>query len=135
LVYSTYLGGNRYDEGNSIAVDPAGNAYVGGLTQSFDFPTTAGAFQTRAVGDTNAFVAKLDSAGCTLVYCTYLGGSGNTGGGGLAVDTLGNAYVEGASDSNAFPSTTTAFQSNYGGGSSEALVAGLDLAGSALAYS
>src|SRR5207302_767574 len=66
LVYSTYLGGNRYDEGNSIAVDPAGNAYVGGLTQSFDFPTTAGAFQTRAVGDTNAFVAKLDPAGCTL---------------------------------------------------------------------
>ena len=135
LVYSTYLGGNRYDEGNSIAVDPAGNAYVGGLTQSFDFPTTAGAFQTRAVGDTNAFVAKLDSAGCTLVYCTYLGGSGNTGGGGLAVDASGNVYVEGATDSIDFPTTTGAFQTTYGGGISDAFVAKLDLAGAALVYS
>jgi hypothetical protein len=135
LVYSTYLGGNRYDEGNSIAVDPAGNAYVSGLTQSFNFPTTAGAFQTRGVGGSNAFVAKLDPTGSALVYCTYLGGSGGTGGGSLAVDASGNAYVTGSTDSIDFPTTAGAFQTTYGGGSGDAFVAKLDPAGSALAYS
>jgi hypothetical protein len=135
LVYSTYLGGSGLDEGNSIAVDPAGNAYVSGLTQSFDFPTTAGAFQTRGGGGTNAFVAKLDPAGSALVYCTYLGGSGGTGGGSLAVDASGNVYVEGSTDSIDFPTTAGAFQTTYGGGISDAFVAKLDPAGSALVYS
>ena len=134
LVYSTYLGGVGYDEGNSIAVDPAGNAYVGGLTQSFNFPTTAGAFQTRGAGDTtSAFVAKLDPAGSALVYCTYLGGSGGTGGGSLAVDASGNVYVAGSTGID-FPTTAGAFQTTYGGGG-DAFVAKLDPTGSALVYS
>jgi len=135
LVYSTYLGGSGLDEGNAIAVDPAGNAYVGGLTQSFNFPTTAGAFQTRGAGGTSAFVAKLDPAGSALVYCTYLGGSsGSTGGSSLAVDASGNAYVTGGTDSIDFPTTRGVFQTTYSGGN-DAFVAKLDSTGAALVYS
>src|SRR5439155_9537608 len=135
LVYSTYLGGNGYDDGSSIAVDPAGNAYVGGLTQSIDFPTTAGAFQTRGTGGTtSAFVAKLDPAGSALVYCTYLGGSGGTGGGRLAVDASGNVYVNGSTGID-FPTTAGSFPTTYGGGGRHGFVAQVDPAGSALVYS
>jgi Beta-propeller repeat len=77
LSYSTYLGGNGSDQGTSIAVDSAGNAYVTGFTGSTNFPVTAGAFQTTpiAVGVISAFVTKLNSTGTALVYSTYLGGS------------------------------------------------------------
>ena len=59
LVYSTYLGGSYGDFGNGIAVDAAGNAYVTGYTNSLDFPTTSGAFQTTIGGSIDAFVAKI----------------------------------------------------------------------------
>ena len=76
LVYSTYLGGSRYDVGFGIAVDSTGSAYVTGFTSSTDFPT-ANAFQGKNAsapfGD-DAFVAKLSPAGSALVYSTYLGG-------------------------------------------------------------
>src|SRR5439155_1012718 len=76
LVYSTYLGGSKSDDGKGIAVDPAGNAYVTGDTDSSNFPTTAGAFQTTLGGDGgDAFVTKLNPAGSALIYSTYLGGS------------------------------------------------------------
>src|SRR5215203_6343235 len=82
LVYSTYLGGSGFDQGYAIAVDSLGNAYVTGQTAAIDFPTTAGAFQTN-YGGGDAFVAKLDPAGTSLVYSTYLA---SAGGNGIAVD-------------------------------------------------
>jgi hypothetical protein len=117
LVYSTYLGGSSYDVGLSIAVDAAGNAYVAGFTGSTDFPTTPGAFQTALGGTEDAFVAKLDPTGASLVYSTYLGGSGEDIGRGIALDTLvnPNAYVTGHTGSRDFPKTPGAFQPNYGG--------------------
>ena len=137
LVYSTYLGGSGDDEGNAIAVDAAGNAYVTGLTDSTDLPTTAGAFQTiYGGGISDAFVTKLDPAGCALVYSTYLGGSGTDAGHGIAVDTDGNAFVTGNTNSSNFTTTMTAFQTTYGGGGCcDAFVTKLDAAGSALVYS
>ena len=99
LSYSTYLGGSGSDEGQGIAVDAAGNAYVTGLTQSTDFPTTPGAFQTTyGGGEFDAFVTKLNPTGTALVYSTYLGGSGYDYGRGIAVDTAGNAYVTGVTE-------------------------------------
>ena len=111
LVYSTYLGGSRPDWGYGIAVDSSGNAYVTGLTDSTDFPTTQNAFQRTFIGD--AFVTKLNPSG-SLVYSTYLGGSGMDWGRGIAVDSSGNAYVTGWTDSPDFP-TQNAFQRRYGG--------------------
>src|SRR5207247_6734035 len=95
LVYSTYLGGSALDQGFGIAVDASGSAYVTGLTEAADFPTTAGAFDTSFNGSGDAFVTKLDPDGSALVYSTYLGGSAFDQGIGIAVDASGIAYVTG----------------------------------------
>jgi hypothetical protein len=134
LVYSTYLGGSGTDSPEGIAVDAAGNAYVTGITRSTNFPTTLGAFQTAFGGGDDAFVAKLNAAGSALVYSTYLGGSGNDAGSGIAVDAGGNAYVTGDTSSTNFPTTPSAFQTTNSGGQ-DAFVAKLNAAGSALVYS
>jgi hypothetical protein len=116
LVYSTYLGGSGSsfgDFGFGIAVDSAGSAYVTGYTGSADFPT-ANAFQTSLKGFTNAFVTKLNPAGNSLVYSTYLGGGSEDIGDGIAVDSAGNAYVIGYTYSADFP-TANAFQGSLKG--------------------
>ena len=105
LVYSTYLGGSIIDFGFGIAVDGSGNAYVLGRTTSTDFPTVSPIQAAYGGGFSDAFVAKLNSAGGALVYSTYLGGSG--------VDSSGNAYVTGFTPD--FP-TANPFQSTNAGG-------------------
>ncbi len=137
LLYSTYLGGDSYDEGHGIAIDASGNAYVTGLTYSSDFPATPGAFQTAFGGGFDAFVSKLNAAGSALLYSTYLGGSGDDVGFGITVDVPGNAYVTGYTYSSDFPTTPGAFQASYGGGGGydDASVGKLNAAGSALLYS
>jgi len=135
LVYSTYVGGNGTDEGNGVAVDGAGNAYVTGATRSTNFPTTAGARQTALGGVADAFVLKLNPAGSALVYSTYLGGGNVDQGFGIAVDASGNAYVAGDTNSTNFPTTPGVFQSVMGGGPDDAFVSKLNAAGSALVYS
>jgi len=138
-VYSTYIGGSGGDSGSGIAVDGAGNAYVTGGTNSADFPTTAGAFQTTFTNafdfDTDAFVTKLDSTGSSLVYSTYLGGSSTESGAGIAVDASGSAYVTGQTESFDFPTTPGAFQPVAPNSLSDAFVTKFDAAGSALVYS
>jgi uncharacterized repeat protein (TIGR01451 family) len=132
LVYSTYLGGSLYDEGIGIALDGAGSAYVTGNTQSIDFPIQSG-FQTAFQGgDYDVFVTKLTPSGSGLVYSTYLGGSGDDVGNGIAVDGSGSAYVTGETWSSDFP-TQSAFQVFQG--RSDAFVTKLTPAGNALAYS
>jgi len=135
LTYSTYLGGNGFgdDIGLAIAVDSLGNAYVAGMTSSPTFPT-ANPFQpANAGGDTDAFVAKLNSAGSGLVYSTYLGGLGGDQAQGIAVDTSGNAYITGYTYSTNFP-TANPFQPVLRGGR-DAFVAKLNSTGSGLLYS
>ena len=147
VIYSTYLGGSAGEEGYAIAADNSGNAYVTGETGSTDFPTTPGAFQKicsdcSTVG--SAFVTKLNASGSALVYSTYLGGSGGASygdfGSGIAVDSSGNAYVTGETNSTDFPTTPGAFQTVCNGGSgcatySDAFVTKLNSTGSALVYS
>src|SRR5262249_7374857 len=94
-VYSTYLGGNLLDICEGIAVDGAGNAYVTGYTRSTNFPTTGPMQASHGGGFYDAFVTKLNNTGSTRLYSTYLGGSGDDVGQGIAVDGAGNAYVTG----------------------------------------
>jgi hypothetical protein len=115
LLYSTCLGGSSsHDYGTDIAVDSSGHAYVTGLTYSSDFPTLnhVQAFQ----GAVDAFVAKLDtnaSGAASLLYSTYLGGSSNDYGSGIAIDSSGNAYVTGSTRSRDFPTSWRPLQSDY----------------------
>ena len=123
LVYSTYLGGSGFESGNGIAVDAVGNAYVTGQTSSPDFPTVNPLQPTLpSVESESAFVAELTADGWAFVYSTYLGGSVNDFGQGIAVDAAGNAYVTGLTRSSDFP-TANALQPAYGGGKENAFVA------------
>jgi hypothetical protein len=103
LVYAGFLGGSGFDEGNCIAVDASGNAYVTGWTFSSDFPAVVGPDTSYNGGYGDAFVAKVNPAGTALVYAGFLGGSGGDGGGCIAVDASGNAYVTGGTNSADFP--------------------------------
>jgi len=91
LVYSTYIGGNGQDNGAEIAVDANGNAYITGWTVSTNFPTTPNAMQPTRRGLYNAFVAKLNAAGSSLVYSTYFGGTVGELGASIAVESNGHA--------------------------------------------
>jgi len=139
LVYSTYLGGANGDFGQAIAVDAAGNAYLTGYTFSANFPTVS-PLQAANAGSADGFVSKLNAAGATLLYSTYLGGSGLDRIFALALDGSGNVYVTGDTASPDFP-LTNAFQPVMGAGTcgagpcADAFVTKLDSAGSALLYS
>jgi hypothetical protein len=115
LIYSTILPGATTDSNRSvlgrrrpgIAVDSAGNAYLTGSAGT-GFPTTPGAFQTAALGQTTAYLAKMNpnlSGTASLVYSTYLSGSGGDYGTAVAVDGSGNAYAAGMTGSADFPAT------------------------------
>jgi uncharacterized protein (TIGR03437 family) len=163
LVYSTYLGGSGVtipngsegneivfgDSANALAVDGSGNVYVAGGASSADFPVTAGAYQTKLKAEqpvtnltmigSNAFVAKLNSAGSNLVYATFVGGTGSDHANAMAIDASGNAYIAGATTSLDFPVTSGAFQpvnraaiTNHAG---TAFFAQLNASGSSLSYS
>jgi uncharacterized repeat protein (TIGR01451 family) len=112
LLFSTYLGGNGTDTSVGIAVDSGFNVYVGGTTSSTNFPTTSSnAFQTapKAAG-THVFVSQLKSDGKSLLYSTYLSGSGTDVATGLALDNRNNAYVSGITTSSDYPVSSGAFQ-------------------------
>jgi hypothetical protein len=134
LVYSTYIGGSGYDRGNAIAVDGSGNAYVTGYTRSTDYDVTPGAFQTTNGGNADVFVTKLNATGTALVYSTYIGGSGDDEGYGIAVDESGNAYVTGSTWSTDYDVTPGVFQTTNGGWG-DVFVTKLNAAGTALVYS
>src|SRR6266513_2468011 len=140
MLYSTYLGGSGTEndfragvDSSGIAVDSAGNVYVTGRTASPDFPVVNALQPSFRGGDYDAFVAKLSPDGRALLYSTYLGGLGIDRGTSVAVDSDGNAYVTGRTESPDFP-TQKPFQSVYAGGA-DAFVAKLNASGTALAYS
>jgi Beta-propeller repeat len=107
LLYSTYLGGSGRDEGLGIALDPAGIAYITGVTTSTNFPLTFGtAFQTSIKGSNTGFISKIDTTKVglpSLLYSTYLGGSGGDTPQAITVDSTGNAYITGQTGSTDFP--------------------------------
>lgn len=141
LLYSTYLGGSTSTTVNQVVVDASGNAYLTGTTQDINFPTTPGAYRTTtptksAAGSTSAFISKLNPAGTALVYSTYLGGNQTDASFALAVDSSGEAYVGGNTNSSDFPVTQGALQVTREASNLEAgFVTKLNASGSALVYS
>jgi hypothetical protein len=132
LLYSTYVGGSGDDAGLGVAVDASGNAYVTGSTTSTDFPTP-NAIRFANAGGLDAFIFKLNAAGTSLLYSTYLGGSGDDTPTGIAIDGANAAYVAGRTNSPDFP-TTSAFQNTPQGGV-DAFVTKVSPTGSAFGYS
>ena len=140
-----FFGGSFDELGNAIAVDNSGHAYVAGYEESSGLPTTPGAFQPQwnlgnCAVDTglkpcpDAFVAKFNpsaSGAASLVYSTYLGGTGNDYANALAIDSAGNAYVTGPTGSADFPTLNPLAGYNYPGG----FITELNAAGSALLFS
>jgi uncharacterized repeat protein (TIGR01451 family) len=150
LAYSTYLGGTILTRGWGIAVDNAGCAYITGITNSPDFPTTEGAFQTTKGGPVwhsgdpsdqvyqdsfDAFVAKLNPTGTALIYSTYLGGSQAEQPLDIAIDNAGCAYIVGEETCSMDFPVKNAFQNTFGGGSQDSFVTKLNPNGTALIYS
>jgi Beta-propeller repeat len=136
-LYSTYLGGRGNETCNAIAVDSGGNAYITGGTDSTNFPVL-NAYQANNAGGQDAFIAKLSPYGNSLLYSTYMGGSGGTitlpeAGSGIAVDNSGSAYVTGITSSVNFP-TANPLQNSASGGL-DAFVLKMNSAGNALVYS
>lgn len=131
LVYSTLLGGAGAgaDLIDALTVDAAGEAFVTGAAGSADFPVTPGAFQTVAKGR-NAFVVKLSADGSSLRYSTFLGGSGTDAGTGIALDSQGEAYVTGTTQSADFPATAA-----FGPAPPAGFIAKFSAAGDALLFS
>lgn len=135
LVYSTYLGGSDNDEGRDIGVDTSGNAYVVGITNSSNFPTTSGVYQGSFGGVEDGFVTKLNPSGNALVYSTYLGTAIEDRSRAVAVDESENAYIGGNTQSSSFPTITGAYQGSHQGGTWDLTVTKLNTSGTALVYS
>ena len=126
LLYATYIGGRGDDRAAGIAVDASGQIYLAGSTASTDFPLVA-SIRPALGGSRDAFVVKLNAIGNLLVYSTYLGGSGYDAATAIAVDTAGNAYIAGDTQSTDFPRSNPV-QSVFGG-ATDAFVTKLTPAG------
>ena len=134
LAYATYLGGSGDEDfvTGGIAVDHAGQAFIGGATASLNFPTTAGAHdRSYNGGGSDAIVAKLNATGTGLVYTTFIGGTGHDVVSGLKVDSTGHPYVTGSTDSPNFPGVRI---SPTVTGNPETFVLKLNAAGSGFVY-
>lgn len=142
LAFSTYVGGSGDDVALAMAQDPYGDFFLTGYTTSTNFPIAGNIFQRHFAGGSvtgDAIVVEVESAGKYLQYSSYLGGSGDDAGYGIAIDQVGNAFVVGSTTSTNFPVTSGAYQKtcglNSGGTCSTAWVSEVNIAGSALTYS
>lgn len=147
--YSTYLGGSggeslqgfsAQDPWQSIFVNGAGEVYAAGITNSTDFPTTAGSLQPAVAGDLDFYIAKLNAAGDAILFSTYVGGTRDEiGVGGIAVTGAGEILFAGTSQSNDFPTTVGAYDRTNGNASSavggDVVALKINAAGNALVYS
>lgn len=125
FLFTTYVGGSSTENFGGLAVSPKGDIYLSGSTESTDFPVTSGAYQGSLTNapNTNAFVVWINSSQ-SLAYSSYLGGSSQDIGNGIAVDTQGRMWITGGTQSNNFP-TVAAFESSFVG-DQDMFIAGFD---------
>lgn len=133
LLYSTFIGGSAYDSAASLALDSAGHVVVTGSTESDDFPTTIGSYDTTPNGRSEIFVLKLNSIGNAPLYSTFIGGSSYEHVGAIALDNAGNAIVAGTTSSSDFPTTADGYDTTRDG-SRDMCVFKLNEAGNTLLY-
>jgi hypothetical protein len=142
LIFSTFIGGSKNDQGSCIALDNNENLFITGVTASYDFPTTPDVFNSKSPGDDQVFITKLNSKGDSLLFSTYIGeGTGF----GIAIDTIGNSYISGYTSAewptfkNTYPVTSGAFDTIYGGDTlapcGDGFITKLNSIGSELIYS
>ena len=145
LAYSTFLGGTGEEAGVEIAVSVHGNAFVTGITTSVNFPTKPSGARFGPGGGSDVFVTKFNAEGNQLIYSTYLGGSSNENFyddlelpgvtyGGIAIDSIGNAYITGSTRSSDFPTTSGGYQQTLKG-LSDTFVTKLNAIGNTMLYS
>ena len=134
LLASTYLGGSQDDRGGTIVTDSSGNIYVAGYTGSSDFPTTTGAYDpSRNSNYWDVYISKLDGNLTSLIASTFLGGDSDSGSysGGyynpidMAIDSNGDIYVAGKTNSTTFPTTASAYDTSYNDGGYDVFVSKL----------
>lgn len=142
LIYATFVGGSDDEAAFSLALDASGSVYIAGETASTNFPTTTNAFQKQKAADgcaitpcTDAFIAKLNATGTALAYSTYLGGTDNDKAVDISVDSAGNAWITGGTQSKNFPLTANAFTAGVVSPNSISFVTNLKADGSALLFS
>ncbi len=121
LIYSTFLGGSRFEQAKDIEILPSGEVFLAGATMSRDFPTTAGAYsrKLRDSSATDIFVTKLDSSGRNIIFSTYVGGHYEDFAEGMEIDPAGYVYLAGYTGggrSNNFPVTNGSLDTSYNGG-------------------
>ncbi len=129
LRYSTFLGGSGPDSSQGVAVTPSGEAHVTGGTGSPDFPTSPGAADPTFNGVLDAYVTRLSPDGSSLVWSTFVGGAGDDFGAGIEVDASGETFITGDTSSADLPTTASAFDTTFNGGT-DAFVVQLDRTGS-----
>jgi len=135
LNFSTFIGGSHYEWDVDLYVDLEGCTYLSGSTGSLDFPTTSAAFDSTRNQGYDLFACKLNSDGSSLIYSTYIGGSGYDFGNDLYVDEHGCAYITGETESFNFPTTSGAFDTSYNEGGKDAFLCKLNPDGSSLNFS
>ena len=137
IQYSSFLGGSGNDKAYAVAADGSGDSYIAGITQSSNFPTTTGAYETSSPGGTALFISKLNPTGQALVYSTYLSGptSSTSQLFGLAVDAAENVYITGTTGASNFPTTAGAYMTSPPASGSPSFVTKLNATGDTLLYS
>jgi uncharacterized protein (TIGR03437 family) len=134
VLYATVIGGFDDDTDAAMAVAPNGEVFLAGTTRSADFPTTSNALLRTPAGGTDGFVLKLNTTGSSLIYSTRIGARGNDAIHAIGIDSGGNAFLAGETDSPAFPTTADVFQTERKG-PNDCFVIKLNAAGSAFLYS
>ena len=115
LLYSTFLGGAQNDQGSAVVANADGSVYVGGFTQSTDFPVTSNAYQSAAGGGLDAFLARISADGSQLLYSTYLGGAGDEALTSLLLNADGSLWMSGVASQAGLPVSASAFQQKPNG--------------------
>ncbi|MCS7075098.1 MAG: SBBP repeat-containing protein [Bacteroidia bacterium] len=134
IEFSTYIGGERFDESSGIFVDGSGCVYIAGWTYSSNYDVTPGAFQKKSGGYMDVFITKFNATGSSLVYSTYIGGNNDDKGAGMFVDNSGCVYITGYTLSPDYDVTPGAFQTTHGE-EEDVFVTKINATGSSLVYS